>query len=152
MSTGTTIEKLKTITFFDGLDDNELRQLVECVKEEEYELGHLLFFEGDPANHFYVIVEGNVELEMGAGSLGFVALDTLGDNQPIGWSWMIPPYRWSLTARAKSQVKALVFNGKALRAACKSNDKLTFELMMRTASVMSKRLEATRRMLLKNLA
>ena len=40
---------------------------------------------------------------------------TLHDEDVLGWSWLFPPYRWHLDARALAPVRALGFDGACLR-------------------------------------
>ena len=60
---------------------------------------------------------------------GYVALDVLvpGEGQVVigrvglgglvGWSWLLPPYRWAFGAVCVTEVKAFQFNAQAVRGA-----------------------------------
>jgi signal transduction histidine kinase len=53
---------LRPIFLFDGLSEDQLRQLAAAGEEVRFEEGTELFHEGDPANHWWVLLEGRVEL------------------------------------------------------------------------------------------
>jgi CRP-like cAMP-binding protein len=49
--------------FLKDLDPHQQRLLADCAMEKEFEAGELIFREGDPANRFYLILDGKVALE-----------------------------------------------------------------------------------------
>ena len=66
----------------------------------------------------------------------------------LGWSWLFPPYRWHLDARAIEAVRAVAFDGACLRQKSIDDHELGYELMRRFAEVIVSRLQATRMQLL----
>jgi CRP/FNR family cyclic AMP-dependent transcriptional regulator len=81
-------------------------------------------------------------------SRGAVTLQTLGEGDLLGWSWLFPPYIWQFDARAQEDVRATAFDGACLRTKCDADPALGYDLMKRLARLVSSRLEATRRQLL----
>jgi CRP/FNR family cyclic AMP-dependent transcriptional regulator len=71
-------------------------------------------------------------------------LQVLGDNQMLGWSWLIPPYRWNFSARAVEDTELLEFDGQAILARCEKDPKFGYELLKRFTTLMSERLNAAR--------
>ena len=66
-----TLEKavfLKSVSLFTGLEGEELAALAEITLEKEYAAGEMIFEQGQPAHHLYVIVQGKVEVFMRADS------------------------------------------------------------------------------------
>ena len=61
-------------------------------------------------------------------------IQTVGPGSMLGWSWLIPPYRWSFDARAVAPTSVIVVDGERLREACESDLKLGYELMKRFAN------------------
>jgi len=60
-----TVEKvlfLKSAPLFAGLDSEELAALADIALEKEYQPGDLVFEEGHPAHHLYILVHGKVEV------------------------------------------------------------------------------------------
>ena len=133
--------------FFVGMDPAHLAILTENAMAAEFRNGDLIFREGDPANRFYLIRSGRVELESGAQERERMLIQTIGAGDVLGWSWLFPPYYWHFDARAVSPVKAIFFYGTRLREQCAQNPGFGCELMKRTSEVIIKRLQATRKYL-----
>ncbi len=66
---------------------------------------------------------------------GPVTIETLEAGEVLGWSWLFPPYRWHLDARALTTVRATAFDGACLRGKCEADPALGYELMSRFAQV-----------------
>jgi CRP/FNR family transcriptional regulator, cyclic AMP receptor protein len=62
----------------------------------------------------------------------------------VGWSWLVPPYRWVFDARAVAPTSAMAFDAVCLRGKCDADPALGFDLMQRVARVMYERLQAAR--------
>ena len=56
------VADLRSIKLFDGLTDEQLGQLLAAGTEVPVEPGVELFHEGDPAEYWYVLVDGSIEL------------------------------------------------------------------------------------------
>ena len=87
---------------------------------------------------------GSAALETYVPARGPVTIETLEAGEVLGWSWLFPPYRWHLDARALTTVRATAFDGACLRGKCQSDPALGYELMSRFAQVMIERLQWTR--------
>jgi CRP/FNR family cyclic AMP-dependent transcriptional regulator len=134
--------------FLEGLSAKHLKILAEVAMFKEFPEGQLIFSEGDPANRFYLIQKGRVAVESHGRDANTAPIQTIGAGDVLGWSWLFPPYHWHFDARALELTKALFFYGTRLREACEEDHDLGYELMKRTAAVVIKRLQATRRELL----
>jgi CRP-like cAMP-binding protein len=135
--------------FFQGLNPHQMRLLGDCAMLVKYGAGELIFREGDPANRFYLIHNGKVALESYVQDRGMKQITTVGAGEVLGWSWLFPPYYWHFDARTVEPTEAIFFYATPLREECESDHELGYELMKRTAAVMMRRLEATRRQMLK---
>jgi CRP-like cAMP-binding protein len=141
-------ETLANHPFLKGMSDHQIRLLADCAMPVTFEADQYIFREGDPANRFYLILEGKVALESYSKSKGHVVIQTIGSGDVLGWSWLFPPYYWQFDARAVEPVKAIFFYGTPLREEAENDHDLGYELMKRMAAVVVKRLQATRRQLL----
>ena len=104
----------------------------------------VVFREGETANRFYLIEEGEIVLEAAGRGDQPVVIETLGCGDLLGWSWLFPPYVWHFTARATQPTSAIFFYGTVLREYCEKNHALGFELFKRMSAVMTHRLQLTR--------
>jgi CRP/FNR family cyclic AMP-dependent transcriptional regulator len=138
--------------FFKGLTPHQLQLLADSAMEQRFKAGECIYREGDPANRFYVILEGKVAIETEDGNGHMIGVQTLGPGEDIGWSWLFAPYYLHFTSRALTPVKAIFFYGTRLREECEADHDLGFELMKRIAGVMAASLEATRRKMVERCA
>jgi len=114
-----------------------------------FDAGQLIFREGEIANRFYLILAGQVQLEAEAADRPGVLVEYVGAGDILGWSWLFPPYTWNFTARTVEPVRAIFFYGTWLRDRCEAEPAFGFDLMKRTAAVAIRRLQATRRQLVR---
>lgn len=134
--------------FFGELDPAYLKLIAGCGVNVHFNAGEMIFREGGPADRFYIIRQGKIALEIPAPDLGSITVETLGENEVLGYSWLFPPYVWSFDARAAESTRAVALDGVCLRGKCEEDPKLGFDLMKRFAQVMAERLQATRLQLL----
>ncbi len=135
---------LKESAFFQDFDNATLTMIVPCVTPRIFEAGHYILRDGDPADTFYLLRHGTVAIELAAPPRGRLVLQTLTDGDLLGWSWLVPPYRWSFDARAVSLVRCLGLDGKRLRTLCEQNHDFGYVLLQRYVRVMAARLTAAR--------
>ena len=134
--------------FFQGLEPDYVAFIAGCGKNVTFQAGDYVFREGEPADQFYIIRHGKVQLEIFVPERGPLAVETISEGEVLGWSWLFPPYRWSLDARAIEPVRAIALDGTCLRGKCNDDHHLGYELMTRFAPIIVKRLRATRLQLL----
>jgi CRP/FNR family transcriptional regulator, cyclic AMP receptor protein len=134
--------------FFEGLDPGHLAVLVGCATNMRFDPGTYLFRAREEANQFFLLRDGRIALELAAPGQTPLVLQTLGQGDILGWSWLIPPYHWMFDAVATEQTRAIGLDGKCLRGKCEADHDLGYELLKRFARIMEERLEATRLQLL----
>ena len=130
--------------FGNGLKADYVDPLVSCASNVRFDADQHLFREGGEANQFYLLREGKVALESRGPLCPSVIMETVAEGEVLGWSWLIPPYRWHFAARAVGPVRAIAVDGKCLRTKCGKNHDLGYELLRRTLDIVGRRLEATR--------
>ena len=139
---------LRDHKFFAGLDPDYLSLIAGCAANEVFPADAFLFREGEPAQTFYLIREGKVALEIAAPGRGALVVQTLGEGDVAGFSWLIAPHRWEFDGRAVEPVRAVRMDGTCLRAKFDDDPRLGYELMRRFARLTVNRLQATRLQLL----
>ncbi len=137
-------ELLEEHPFFQGLEPRYLDLIVGCAVNVHFDVGNSVFKEGDPANQFYLIREGQVALEANTSDDSPVLIETIESADVLGWSWLFPPHQWQFDARALEPTRAIAFDGTCLREKCKNDHDLGYELVMRFAKIITERLQATR--------
>jgi CRP-like cAMP-binding protein len=58
------LEFLKGVDIFKGLNENQLVPIQAGCREKKYESGNRLFAEGDAADQLWIVIEGQVDLDL----------------------------------------------------------------------------------------
>jgi CRP/FNR family transcriptional regulator, cyclic AMP receptor protein len=141
-------EAITNHAFFHGMRPEYLAVLTEGATTTRFNAGDVLFRDGEPANQFYLIESGKIDLETREPANGAVVVQTLDAGNVLGWSWLFPPFVWHFQARAVEPVNVIVLSGAHLLATVERNHDFGYELMKRVAQVVIRRLQASRRQLL----
>ena len=118
---------------FADLDPEYLELMAGCAQNVGFDADERIFREGDEANDFYVVRHGLIALEQYVPNRGVLTVQTTGPGEIAGWSWLVPPYRWQLSARAVEPVRAIKIDGTCLRDKCESDPALGYKLLSRIA-------------------
>lgn len=129
---------------FKGLTGEQLGLVASHATVAHFGAQQRVFKQDTTADHFYIVREGKVAVEIPAIAGEPLTIQTLGEGGVLGWSWLIPPYRWLFDARALTPATIIVMEGDKLRARCDADPKLGYELMKRFAALMAERLNAAR--------
>lgn len=142
--TAKTLEpRLAEHPLFRDLPPRYLELLSQCAHPARFEARSLIFRQGASADHFYLIDDGQVSVEIPSHE-GALTIQTLGPGEVLGWSWLFPPYRWHFDARALRRTQALMLNAIRVREKCEDDSKLGYELMKRFSSIIHHRMQAAR--------
>ena len=142
------MSSLRNSHFCKGLNSQQLQMLAASALEMKFETGATIFEEGSPANRFYLILTGRVELSSEMEDRNVIPIQTLGPGDDLGWSWLFPPYAMHFTARALEPTTTIFFYGTRLREQCERDHELGYQLMKRIAVVTTQSLRATQRRLM----
>ena len=134
--------------FLSGMSPHHLEVLATAASPKQFPKGETIFRAGEKADGFYLIESGAVAIEGSVFEHGAISTDCVHAGEPLGWSWLFPPYRWHFDARALEDVRAIAVDGACLRGKCDADPALGYELMRRFAAVMIDRLQHTRLRLL----
>ena len=144
MSNQSIAEYLTAHEFFSEFSDDLLEFLCDCSSSYEIKKGQLLFRQGEDADKFYVVRSGLISLQMPAILGPTLEIQTVDEDQVLGWSWLISPYKWNFQTKAEEDSELLQFDGVAILARCEQEPKFGYELLKKFAGLMSVRLNAAR--------
>ena len=130
--------------FFEGLGPAALELLAGCAANESFPAGEVFVREGGPADKFYLLRHGTVAQEIRVPGRDPLIVETLGKGDILGWSWIVPPFRWTFDARALELVRAISLDATCVRAKCEQDHSLGYDLYQRMVPVISRRLKAVR--------
>lgn len=95
------IDLLQHIEAFNTLTEKELAVIDGFCREKGFIYGDRIFKEGDDATHLYIVKKGLVDLRFDLPARETSEAHTLSsipENNIFGWSSMVPPYRYKLSA------------------------------------------------------
>jgi CRP/FNR family cyclic AMP-dependent transcriptional regulator len=130
--------------FFSGIDNAMLDLLVGCAKNEAYRADEHIFREGGDADRFYIIRHGAVSLEIYAPGRDPIVVESIHEGEVLGWSWIAPPYKWFMDARAAQLCRVVSLDARCLRGKMENDHELGYEMYRRFMPIAAKRLNASR--------
>ena len=134
---------LAGIPLFQGLKPAHLALVAGCASNVRLAAGEYVGHAGEPADQFWIVREGRVALEIHAPGRGSVTIHSIGAEEVLGWSWLLPPHQLHFDLRALGPVRALMFDGRCLRGKFAEDYELAYELTKRFMRIIVERLEAT---------
>jgi CRP/FNR family cyclic AMP-dependent transcriptional regulator len=130
--------------FLSGLGDGALATIAGCGEEKAYDAGAFLMREGDDAHEFFLVRAGRVALEIHVPGQGALAVESIVAGDVVGLSWLFPPMRVHLDARAIEPVSSFAFDTDRLRSVMGSDPEVGYALSQRLLRAMWDRLERVR--------
>ncbi|MEI6259776.1 MAG: SpoIIE family protein phosphatase [Deltaproteobacteria bacterium] len=124
------IEKiLRRISLFDSVEVNALPELALSLESIRLDAGRILFYENDPGDCFYIVVEGNLEIIKAFGSTEERLLQNWGPGNFLGEMSMFDlEGRRSATVRARTPATLLKMNHASFRSLLYRQPDLAFEV------------------------
>lgn len=142
------IEALRDVRFLHDLDNEHLHRIAEVTRMRDVEPGQILFREGDVPQDVYLVVSGNVALDISTPGGGSRRIMAVGPGEILGWSALLEQTQMTATATTLNAVKVAEINTGQLLDICKHNPRFGYELLRRTSLALAARLSATRLQLL----
>ena len=141
-------EQLAEHAFFRGLSPDLLRAASEGARDQTFQAGEYLLREGRVADELYAVLDGKVALEMYAADRMRLTVQTVGRGEVVGWSWLVPPQRWTLDAIAVKPTRAIVVPASSLWARFGQAPAEGYEFLLRLVPVLAGRIQAMEMQLL----
>jgi CRP-like cAMP-binding protein len=139
---------LKQHRFLEDLPDSDLELLAGCGKNIVAKSGTFIAHEGGPADFFYLIRRGKVAIEARGPGHEVAVLETLGEGDVLGWSWLFPPHRWTFDFHAREDTHLVAMDAMCLRGKAEADPAFGYRLMKSFSRVMTERLRAARMQIL----
>lgn len=140
---------MKASEFFEELETGHLEKVANLCRGYSYQEGETIFREEDEATELCVLTYGRVALEMEVHPVPDrpvipTAVEVITKNEIFGWSALVEPYIYTLSARCMASCTVLAIKGSMLRKVMADDADLGFELMKHLARLISHRLTYTR--------
>lgn len=139
-------ETLRHIPLFSGLDEDMIKALAMIGERHAVQKGTWLFREGDSAEAFYILLEGRVDLRvtLSPQSVSKVNVTRLGPGEILGWSALVEPHVYHLSAVATENGLLAKFGGPNLCELLAYHPGIGYKLMCRVTRVIGDRLQNLR--------
>jgi CRP-like cAMP-binding protein len=132
------LELIEKLDIFKTFTTDELEKIPNLCSSENYQIGESIFLEGDPAEHMWIVMDGNVELRFEMPD----ARQTTHENtlsshnrdnpksQIFGWSCFTPPYKMKLSAYCTSRrCQVVKINAGELNHLMEKDTSIGFKMM-----------------------
>ena len=151
----TSFETLQQHKIFSQLNNDQIDCLIENSHEESVDSGQFLFHKGDELSHFYLVVDGTVEviLELPKIEVEYntpgqpsqlqtenVILSVVSEGEILGWSGLVPPFIATSGGRAKSACNLIAFDCKKLLECFEEDCNFGYYMLQTAAQTVSNRL------------
>ncbi|WP_051581723.1 Crp/Fnr family transcriptional regulator [Pseudonocardia acaciae] len=145
---GALVEEVARVPMLAALPSAEQVLISRAARTVSFAAGRRLFSEGQPAQGCWLVRTGHVALDAHVPGRGAVVVQVLGPDQVLGWSWLVPPYRWHFGATAIEATRAIELDTVQLRALAEQDPRFGHRLTLMLFEELLGRLQATRARLL----
>jgi CRP-like cAMP-binding protein len=136
---------LSSCYLFRRLSETQLESVLAISREQQIKKDQWLFRENEEAQYFYLIKEGAIELVTVVDEHIEIPIAMVrSKNGCIGLGALVPPFRYSLSARAARDSNLLVFNRADLETLKRNDPGLVCIIMNNLAQKLLERLKESR--------
>jgi CRP-like cAMP-binding protein len=105
------LEFLEEVEVFKDLNDDQLAVIQSYCQEDSFQRKDKIFSAGDDPLYLWVVRQGQVDLHWdlpGRAAFAEKAITTLSPSGTFGWSSLVPPYKYRLSAYCASRTCGLI--------------------------------------------
>jgi CRP-like cAMP-binding protein len=139
------IDLLKTVDAFQPLNDDELAVIETFCTQRNFSHGDRLFKDGEAASHLWIVAEGLIDLRFdlpGRETSEESTLSSVSENKIIGWSSLVPPYKYKLSAYcASNQCNVVMIEREQLHKFLIENPKPGYQVLSAMLRVVGRRFQ-----------
>jgi glutaminase len=139
-----TLHTLAGSSLFRGLTAEQCEVFVPFAREQRVPKGDDLFRLGQPAGTLFIIRSGVVHLTMPLSMKDAdreVVVEEVPAGETVAWSALIEPYRFTMSARAGTDVELIGFSPREFRMALEAHPDAGLRILTNLAMVIAKRLQ-----------
>jgi len=138
-------EVLRRFSLFAGLSPEIYNDLAMAGEEISLSEGVWLFHEGDSADSLYLLLSGTITLKLAVGSPdNLTEIEDLVQGDMIGWSALVEPHIYTLSAMAGSPVRLVRLDADTVLGLMEDNAEAGFTIMRNLSQAIVKRMSHLR--------
>jgi CRP-like cAMP-binding protein len=148
------LQALAASSLFQGVPPAQFEPLVPLAREERVRAGNHIFRLGDRAERLFIIRSGIVHLTMPIavnGNERDVVVQEAREGETVGWSALVEPYRFTMSAAAGNDVELIAFSTRELQAVVEACPGAGLRIMANLARVIATRLQVMHTMWMREL-
>jgi CRP-like cAMP-binding protein len=138
------LDKLDQLHFCTGMPAEYLRKFASVGELKEYPPGAYVFREGQRSACIYVVIEGQVALEVAVPGREPTRLQVAGRGDLVGWSPVLGLGPMTASARTLTHCRVTALDASRIVALGEDDPRFLLEVMRRVAVALAARLNATR--------
>ncbi len=141
---------LHQYAFFATLSPTQLKLIAKIAREISYDIGTMIFKEGDNADGLYILVSGSIDLfftvdvDSRSEDRKELHFGIINPGELFGISALVEPFTLTSSARVTKPSMVIRIDGISLQNLCMKDDKLAYALIQQVARTSMERLSAAR--------
>src|SRR5271166_5314913 len=142
------------IDLLKGLAPEDAQRVLALGKRVVLTTGAELFHLGDTADCIYVVARGRLRLTLPMqvrSKEEDILVEERSGGQTVGWSALIPPYRFTLTATTAFETEVIALSREALTSYFAAHPEIGYAVSMNLSSVIGNRLQVFQAMWLREI-
>lgn len=138
--------------FAEDFTPDHLQQIAAISTETRFYAGEHIWRQGEVHETCYLVLEGQLALEIYVPMHGPIVVDTIARGELLGGSGLLNSQKWSFDARALSDVRAIAIDCTKLHVLTEMDHELGFLIYRALARILDGRLTTARRRLMELVA
>src|SRR6516165_1497570 len=137
-------EELENVAFLSPFTPAHQKKLATLAQLKEYQADELIFAEGRHCPEAYLVLDGEVGLEIRVPHCGVIDVHTVGPGGLVGWSPVLGGGPMTATAIALSRCRLAALGAGRIVALAERDPRFGMEFFRRLSAALAERLHATR--------
>jgi len=134
-------KELRKVHLMENLTDSMLGRLSPLIQMLLFGAGDTIFKQGDKADHFYMLKEGKILLEVDISKTISVSLGAVKAGFCFGWSSLLPGSTYTSTAICVEPCEVMSVPGEVFLKLMEKDHSMGYRVMEIIASILKSRLE-----------
>lgn len=146
-------QALESVPWLEELSQENTQKLANISHLTIIEAQKFVFREGDIEDFIYILISGQVDIEMKVPKLQTILVHSAEPFDIVGWSSVTPVVRQrTASARASQRCTLIAIDAAKLRELCEENHDIGYVILCHIANIIATRLLVTRLQMLDILA
>ena len=129
---------IKQADILSGLDKTFIKKMMDNGTKSTFEEGASLFKLGDPADHFYILIKGHIQLS--TGDQGHSVYTVSHGGEAFGWSSLVGSGAYTATAKCIKATIVMMFHRDKLQPLMESEPSNAFKFYKNLSLTLGNRL------------